>query len=152
LKIRQWKHFDRTKMLFFIGMLMTMGIVKKPRLRDYWETSSLRYTPGLAELMTREEFLQIYRMLIMNDPDKQVIQKSESYGLIKFIIKRNYQIYYFSDKEISIDESLIDWKGRLDMKFSYLRKETDTVLKLICYVKVKQVMSTIGDYIYRRKL
>jgi len=66
--------------------------------------------------MIREEFLQIYRMLIMNDPDKQIIQKSERYELLKFTIIRNSQISYLPDKEMSIDESLIDWKGRLDIK------------------------------------
>jgi len=49
LKKRQWKHIDRTKILYFIGMLITMGIVKKPSLRDYWETISLTYTPGFTD-------------------------------------------------------------------------------------------------------
>jgi hypothetical protein len=53
MKMKKWKHIDRTKMLCFIGMLITIEIVKKPRIRDYCETSSLTGTSGIAEVMTR---------------------------------------------------------------------------------------------------
>ncbi len=53
MKMKKRKNIDRTKMLCFLGMLITIGNVKKPRIRDYWKTSSLTGTSGIAELMTR---------------------------------------------------------------------------------------------------
>jgi len=46
--------------LCFIGMIMTKGLLKKPTLKCYWETSLLTGTPELAKLIIREQFLQIY--------------------------------------------------------------------------------------------
>ena len=40
-----------------------MGITEKKVIDDYWTISRLDQTPGIRELISREHFNQIYRMI-----------------------------------------------------------------------------------------
>ena len=46
-----------------------MGIVQKPRYKDYWSTSTLVGTSGLLEIMSRDEFALIRTSLHFVDED-----------------------------------------------------------------------------------
>ena len=63
---REW--FDTTveEMKAFIGILILMGIQKLPRLEMYWSTHySVIHTPGIADIMPRVRFEQLFRCLQM---------------------------------------------------------------------------------------
>ena len=44
-RARRWTSTDATEMQKFLGMLLTMEIVKKPHIEDYWSTDPLLATP-----------------------------------------------------------------------------------------------------------
>ena len=59
---RPWKEVSKDKMKAFIGLLLTMGILRLPRLEKYWENKCCRTrTPGVSEVMPRVRFEQIFQ-------------------------------------------------------------------------------------------
>ena len=127
-------------------MIITMGLVQKSSLSEYWETSSLTGTPGISELMSREQFLQIYKTITFFDPNKLVSSKEDRYGMLRDTIIRNSQIYFMPGKELSLDGSLIDWKGRLDIKVFMPLKRT------LYGMKAYMLCDSKTSYIYSWKL
>lgn len=111
-KMRQWKEIDEIEIECFIGLIIYMGYVKKPSIYDYFEKSKISGTPGINRLLPRERFLQIYRTLIFRDIDKNDKSFNAKFQLLKDAIITNSQLYYLPQRELSLDESLIDFKGR----------------------------------------
>ena len=51
----KWYNTDNSEMRAFLGMLLMMGLVKKPTIASYWETTNaLTDTPGFRKIMPRD--------------------------------------------------------------------------------------------------
>jgi len=55
-RARRWTSTDATEMQKFLGMLLTMEIVKKPHIEDYWSTDPLLATPVFNQTMSCDGF------------------------------------------------------------------------------------------------
>ena len=56
-----------------IGILILIGILKLPRLEMYWSTQHpLIATPGIANVMSRVRFQQLFHFFHLTDTDLQV--------------------------------------------------------------------------------
>jgi len=115
-KLKQWKNLTFDEMTCFIGLLISFGLVKKSKFHNYWETSNLYSTKGLAELLSRERFSQIFRCLIFRDIEKNEKNLTSKYEILQFHIISNSQLYYLPRQNLSIDESLISFHGRSKIK------------------------------------
>ena len=71
LQPRPWHDVTIPKMKAFIGILITMGILKLLRLELYWTTNSRIRTPGISEIMPKTRFEQLFRFLHLNDSSLQ---------------------------------------------------------------------------------
>lgn len=64
---RQFSRLSRLRevsmddMYVFLGITISMGLVEKPAIPDYWTTNYVMNTPGLASLMPRDRFQFILR-------------------------------------------------------------------------------------------
>jgi len=101
----------------FIGCLLSMGIIKLPNFRMYWSTSSRIFSVhGISELMSLQRFKDIYSMLCLRDSKKPEKQKIEKIEPIVLAIVTNSQLHYLPRRELSIDESMIAFNGRCNLK------------------------------------
>ena len=115
---RQWKPTDRAEMLSFFGIIILMGILHKPRLAMYWSTDTVLSTPIFKEIMNRDRFLNLLRFLHFADnrnhnpadPDNDRLYKIRE---IINMIKQQCREVYSPGKNLSVDESLVLFKGRL---------------------------------------
>ncbi|KRX34620.1 SCAN domain-containing protein 3 [Trichinella murrelli] len=105
----------------FLGALLKMGLVPKPRYSMYWSTE-LR-CDAIADAMSRNRFREVLRYLHFNDNSEAVLDReSPRYDRLYKIrpliesIRQSYLQYQ------SIDEEIIPYKGRNELK-QYIPKK-----------------------------
>lgn len=111
----------------FIAIILLMGIIHKPSIDMYWVTDELLCTPVFSKIMTRNRFQLILKFLHFNnnedpnfDPqneDRDRLHKVRP--LIEMLRERCYAVYY-PGQNLSVDESLVLFKGCLKFK-QYIR-------------------------------
>jgi len=114
---RKWKTPDLPTMKNFFGILLYMGIVKKPSLKDYWSKNNLFGTPFLNDLMSLDHFLQIRKNLHFVDEDdcdkNDFLYKVRN--LIDYMIVVSRSLYN-PEKVLTVDEAMIKFNGRSKLK------------------------------------
>ncbi|XP_041480389.1 piggyBac transposable element-derived protein 4-like [Lytechinus variegatus] len=111
----RWTDVDRPTMQAFIALIMAMGVVGIPRYKLYWSTMEPFVNPFFPSVMARNTFTRILRFLHLNnnqhpDPTNSRTRKVDPF--IKIVIPL-FQTRYMPAKNISPDESMIRFKGRL---------------------------------------
>lgn len=109
-RFSKWTDLSVAELKTFIGIILLMGTIKLNRMVDYWSTHYFfRLSPRL--FMSRDRFFLILRALNVQD-----IERTESIFKIKSLIdlfNETVDAVYYPLRELTIDESLILWKGRL---------------------------------------
>src|SRR5688572_9759672 len=121
-RARRWKDTDQNEIMKFIGLTLLMGVVKKPLIAMYWSEDAVLCTPIFAAVMKRNRYQLLLRFFHFNDNDKSpasdAVDVDRLYKIRPVIdhLFEKFQSVYGVDREISIDESLLLWKGRLLFK------------------------------------
>jgi len=123
------------EMKAFVGMLMLMGIYRLPQLEMYWSTKHPLINPGLADVFPLVRFQQIFRFIHLNDSDQQVGVDQPGYVLFKVrkfldLITPLFETEYNTQENVSIDEAMIPFKGRLRFKQYMKDKPTKWGIKV----------------------
>ena len=116
-------NFTKAELLTYIGIYYLMGIVRVPKIDDYW-SNNLRYEQ-IASKMSRNRFRLIHRSLhfvdnnIASDEDKL----DRVWKLRPWITKLNLNFSVISCEEFqSVDEIMVPFKGRSVLRM-YLPKK-----------------------------
>jgi hypothetical protein len=102
-----------------LGLFMLMGIGQKPTLPSYFTTKRVISTPGFRDI-TRDRFELVCKFL--HFIDSETISTFEGpQKLFKIFpvishLNKKFQELYLPNRDISIDEALTLWKGRLSFK------------------------------------
>lgn len=100
-----------------------MGIVHKPNILMYWSTDFYYSTPIFSQVMKRDRFNLILKLLHFNDNEtldmNDVGRLHKVRPLIDMLRERFRQVYN-PGRELSVDESLVLYKGSLKFK-QYIR-------------------------------
>ena len=101
-----------------------MGQVKKDRIRDYWSTNPLIETPIFEKLMSRNRWEQIWNFWHFSD--KLLVQNTNDrlYKVRPVLqhLTQRFQTVYKPAQELSLDEAMIPWRGRLRIRTYNLGK------------------------------
>ena len=122
------RHFSRSELLRFFVLVITMGIVDLPAVKDYWSTSWPFNTPHFSKLLSRDRFLLLLKFLHLADNTKQVARGQPGYDklfkLRPFMdpVIRSFKEMFIPQQQLSIDEAMISYKGRLSF-LQYLPKK-----------------------------
>jgi len=102
---KKWNKPDLVEIRGFLGLLLSMGILKKPKLDDYWTTNSLFQTPGFGEIMSRDHFKSILRCFIFYDIEN-IDHYDRLYKIRSFIdhIVLTSRTLYEPEQHLTIDE------------------------------------------------
>lgn len=116
-RITDWKPITVTNLQVFLGLWLHMGNIKINRLQDYWKTEELYNLPTFRKYMSRNRFLTILRCLhLSKNPERGDLGFGDRLSKIRwlqdFFNKRMDEIYY-PNKNLSLDESMVLWRGRL---------------------------------------
>ena len=128
LRIWRRKPHTITEFMQFFSVLIIMGIINFPRIEDHWTTSWPYSNDTCSRIMTRDRFSLIMKFLHLNDNKRYIKKGNKGYNpifkirpLYEYLI-RNFKLAYNLGREISIDESMIGFKGRLSF-IQYIPKK-----------------------------
>ena len=119
----------------FLGVLLLMGIVYKPKMCMYWLKDALYSTPIFSEVMSCNRFELIMKFFHFNDnstynpteENRDSLHKVQP--LIEALHERCQKVYY-PGQNLSVDELLVLFKGRLHFKLFIGTKRARFGIKL----------------------
>ena len=125
------KGISKEDILAYIGVRIYMAIHKLPAIKDYWRAGL--YQTQIKKVMSSKYFCLLGQALHFPEKEKKLekesfeeSENSEYYTKvdprhkIKLYLEKiakNFQKYYELGRNITIDESLLQFKGRNSMKF-----------------------------------
>ena len=115
----QWTPVTIPEMKKFIGTLLLMGIVYKPDLHLYWSTDIHYSTPAFSKIMKRDRFYLILKFLHFNNNETVDPENPDRLHKVRPLIellRERFRKVYSLGKNLSVDESLVLYKGRLTFK------------------------------------
>ena len=145
---RPWQDVSTEEMKAFIGILILMGICRLSRLRLYWTTKYPYICPGICDIMSLTRFEQIYRFLHLSDSEQQVAVGQPGHDYLYKVRKLldllspHFLSEYNSHEELSIDEAMIPFKGRLSIKQYMKDKPTKWGIKVFVLVDARNGYTT----------
>lgn len=158
-RIKQWKDTDYEELFCFLAVCLLMARVKKLKLSEYWSKDALLRTPVFGEVMSRDRFLLLLRML--HFCDNSVDNGGDRLFKIRGIVDRirnTFQNSFVPYRKLCIDESLLLFKGRLIFKqyipskrsrfgiktFVICDCQTGYVLDFVVYTGAKSDIDEVG--------
>ena len=133
----KWKPVNTQEIKVFIGLVIAMGIIKLPKLELYWQKRKWFFDiPSFNKVMARDRFYQIWRYLHFCDetkaPQNEDPNRDKLYKIRPLLTKvlHNFESNYVPDKILSIDESMIPFKGRIGFRQFIQSKRTRFGIKV----------------------
>lgn len=112
----------------FIGMNMLMGIKPLPSYRDYWSSDPDLHDVYMSKLMSLNRFGWLLSNIHINDnstaprPDDPTRDKLYKVRPFLDLVAKNFKSCINPSKSMSVDESMIKFKGRSSLK-QYMPKK-----------------------------
>lgn len=148
-RISEWKDITTSELLIFIGLTLHTGTIQLPHIEDYWKTHRL-FSTCFPRFMSRDRYLLIMRCIHFceNLPPTDLPPADRLYKVRPLLnhFTSKMQTVYYPGKNLSLDESMVLWKGKLifkqylpkkkhkyGVKLYMLTEPDGTVLNLIVY-------------------
>ncbi|KAL6466561.1 hypothetical protein MHYP_G00243650 [Metynnis hypsauchen] len=121
----KWEPVEISEFLKFCGILVFMGIIRSPRIQDYWRTDNVWQTPFVRKVMGRERFQAISWSFHISDPDADKEnakkEKADYDNLVKIrplmeSIKFACKAFYHPRRRLWIDERMVPTLVKSGMK------------------------------------
>lgn len=157
-RICHWKELTLPEFKIFLGLLFHTGIVRMPQLQHYWRTDKLMKT-CFGEYMSRDRFLLILRCMHISNNTENVENPDRLHKIkpaIDYLNNKMLNIYSPS-KELSLDESMVLYRGRLafkqyiknkrhkyGIKLYMLTEPNGLVIKFAVYAGAMDLLSGVG--------
>lgn len=135
-KYHTWETITEEEMYAYFGFLILMGIVNLPSIEDYWRRDKVYNYHPLASKITRTRFLDIHRFLHFvdnsllpsyGDPTYSKIQKVKP--ILTFVSNQLFNLFV-PNKDLSVDEAMVKYKGRSSLKQYMPKKPTKRGFKI----------------------
>jgi hypothetical protein len=129
----KWDDLFMPELEIFLGMTLLMGIIRLPTYHMYFQTKHKLLVTNIADPMGRNRFLQIKRYLhvadeTVADPD----DKLRKVRPLLDLVTPHFAEEYVMNRETAIDEAMIPYKGRLNIKQYMSAKPTKWGIKVWC--------------------
>lgn len=125
---KNWSDVTVPEIKAFIGCLIAMGIHQLPALKNYWSSDPFLRVDSVASVMTANRFKKIVENLHCNDNETQPPKSDPNYDklhkvkpLLEFL-NENIRKVYKPSGVVTVDESMIPFKGRYVLK-QYMPKK-----------------------------
>ncbi|XP_025407126.1 piggyBac transposable element-derived protein 4-like, partial [Sipha flava] len=113
----RWHDIDVDELKKLLGLSIVMGYLKFPSLGTYWSKFELDFHPIFEKTMSRHRYELILRFLCFYDP--RSADTSDRLHKIENVTKHvinNIQTKYYPKQNLSLDESMMLWRGRLSFR------------------------------------
>ena len=124
----QRKKFTLSDLLSFLAITIAMGIVSLPSIKSYWSTNWPFSSDNFRKIMPRDRFHLYSKFLHLSNNSTYIPQGQPGHDrlfkirlLVDTLVKK-FKSSYVPNKSVSVDESMISYKGRLAF-LQYLPKK-----------------------------
>lgn len=113
-RIRQWVPTNSEEMKRFLGLLIYMGLVRVPKLSDYWSSDEITGQQFPKKVMSRNRFEILIRMLhFSTDDDAHKSDRLHRIRKLVDLLNVSFKEHYTASEDICIDESMVPFRGRI---------------------------------------
>ena len=118
-RVHKWKPCNLEEIKKFIAIIIGVTVDGKTRIEDYWSTSWPFSTNAFSSVMSRNRFQLLLRFFHLNDSKLCKKRGQPGYDPLFKIrpfmapLQQNFKNCYNLHREVSVDESMIGFKGRL---------------------------------------
>lgn len=132
-RIHRWKDLTVPELKVFLALLFHTGHVKLSRLEDYWRTDDMYNLGFFRKYMSRDRFMIIFRCLHFNSEQAQQgnSRLSKVDAIIDYFNDKMKMVYY-PTRELTIDEAMVLWWGRLVFRQYIKNKRHKYGIKFYC--------------------
>ena len=133
-KRRNWVDVSTEEIWTFLGITILMGVHRLPRIRNYWSTNSLLGVPAVRQAMSLNRFWAIWSNLHLVDNstvDGKPCASSKIEPLIT-CLSDTFLKQYNPGQELSVDESMVKYKGHCRGKVRMPKKPIKLGFKIWC--------------------
>ena len=123
--MRAWTSVTLREMQAFLALCIMTGIVTVPSLHAYWSTDPLMRTYLFSSVMPRDRFLAILQALHFHNNEDMAKDCPDRLFKLRPVIDHlllKFDTIYTPDRDISVDDSLFKFYGRLHFKTYNPRK------------------------------
>ena len=109
-----WTPCDKGKIKAYFGLMIHMGLVQYPRLEYHWTKTPLYSCSLCPSIMTRRDFFLLHGFLHFADNhsanlDDKIFKVRRLFELLS----SRFRQYYVLHRELTIDERIVKFTGRL---------------------------------------
>lgn len=120
-RARKWEPTTKNEIKVFLALNILQGVVKKPEIEQYWSKRHSTSTPFFSKIMSYRRFQIIYSYLHFFDdanfdPKTHECPKLQKIWPVIKHLNKLYQEIITPERDVTIDESLMLFKGRLHWK------------------------------------
>jgi len=129
----------------FLACTLLMSRNKKLRLSEYWSRDKLLKTDIFSEIMRRDRYLILLKMLHFVDNAQQSSDRLQKISSISSRLQKSFENSFYPFQNLCIDESLLLFKGRLSFKQYIPAKRSRFGIKtyVLCDCKTGYVLDSI---------
>jgi hypothetical protein len=130
----EWTPTNTSELYCFIGLLVYMGIDHLPQLPMYW--SGLYSHTFVSAAMSRDRFQQLVRYFHVSSQAQQQ-QNSDRLKKVRWFSQQLQKIFashYNPSQVLTVDEAMVPFKGRSQIKQYIAQKPTKWGYKIWCLV------------------
>ena len=109
----EWRNVTEEEIKKFLGLILHMGLVSMPTYREYWSKSRLYSNELFPSVMPRERFQAIMHFLHFGEDPQYENDRLSKICLLSNHFSKTMNEIYTPLKMLSLDESMMLWRGRL---------------------------------------
>ena len=117
-KTLQWRPTTNEEMFKFLGIILEMGLVQMPEIDYYWSKSKLFGFEVIQNTMSRDRFELLLKFFHFSNNQEAHADQDRLFKLrpLLDLLRTRFKSIYVPGSVISIDETMVPWKGRLLFK------------------------------------
>ena len=107
---------DCPELLAFIGLHLFMGVDQLPSMRMYWAADTAHST--VSSLMTRDRFELLNRNFTVTEHEPDAAPRNPFSSVRNFVtaLNQSFPHHWRPSTQLAIDESIVSFRGRSDIK------------------------------------
>ncbi|KAM3876247.1 piggyBac transposable element-derived protein 4-like [Diretmus argenteus] len=116
-RVNAWVPLTVVELKRFLGLLFLTGLIKKPSIAEYWSVDVALETPYFRKTMPRNRFQLIWRFIHFSD--NREVDGSDPLHKVRLVLDlllSKFREMYWPSHNISLDEGMLLWRGRLRFK------------------------------------
>lgn len=111
--MNKWKPITPDEFRRFLALCMLMGNIQMPNIKRYWSKNPLYDHPIFGNTMSRNRFEQILRCLCFTKKDDIKTSRLHKIEQVADHVFENIRKVLYPGRNLSLDEALLLWRGRL---------------------------------------